>query len=42
MNGIICIETEWQITTNRNRRTLNTEPLMQYIHETYKVPYIYR
>ena len=42
MIGIICIETEWQITTHRNRRTLNTEPLMQYIHEMYKVPYIYR
>lgn len=41
-NGIICIETEWQITKRQNRLNLNSEPLMKYISEMYGVPYIYR
>ena len=42
MAGIICIETEWKITTKAARRTLNTEPLMRYMGEMYNVPCIYR
>ena len=42
MAGIICIETEWQITTKGNRRNLNTEPLIKFISDLYGVPYIYR
>ena len=42
MKGIICIETEWQITTKGNRRSLNSEPLIKFISEMNKVPYLYR
>lgn len=41
-HGIICIETEWQITKKSHRLNLNSEPLMKYISEMYKIPYIYR
>lgn len=41
-HGIICIETEWQITKRSNRLSLNSEPLMKYISEMYGIPYIYR
>ena len=40
--GIICIETEFEITSNRNRLHLNSEPLLQFLSKTYKIPYIYR
>lgn len=33
--GIICIETEWQITKRSNRLSLNSEPLMKYISGIY-------
>ena len=42
MAGIICIETEWQITKKANRLSLNSEPLIRFISEMYGVPYIYR
>lgn len=42
MAGIICIETEWQITKKSNRLPLNTEPLIRFISEMYGVPFIYR
>lgn len=41
-HGIICIETEWQVTKKKNRLTLNSEPLLRYVSEMYQVPYIYR
>lgn len=41
-HGIICIETEWQITKRANRLNLNSEPLMRFISEMYGIPYIYR
>lgn len=41
-NGIICIETEWQVTKRNHRLSLNTEPLMKYMSEMYGVPYVYR
>lgn len=40
--GIICIETEWQITKKDNCRELNTEPLLKFLEEHYGIPYIYR
>ena len=40
--GIICIETEFEITSSRNRLSLNSEPLLQFISKTYGIPYIYR
>jgi len=40
--GIICIETEWEITTKNNSRYLNSEPLLQFISKMYGIPYIYR
>ena len=42
MAGIICIETEWQITKKDLRRNLNTEPLMRFMGEMYDVSCIYR
>lgn len=42
MAGIICIETEWQITKKSNRLSLNSEPLIKFISEMYGVPFIYR
>lgn len=41
-NGIICIETECQVTKRENRLSLNTESLMRYISEMFGVRYIYR
>ena len=40
--GIICIETEFEITSNKNRLHLNSEPLLQFLSKTYEIPYIYR
>lgn len=42
MHGIICIETEWQVTKKKNRLTLNSEPLLRYVSEMYQIPYFYR
>lgn len=40
--GIICIETEWEITKKNNRVSLNSEPLLRFMEESYKIPFIYR
>lgn len=40
--GIICIETEWEITNKKSKRELNSEPLLQFLSKTYGIPYIYR
>ncbi|MBR2050381.1 MAG: hypothetical protein IKK35_00010 [Rikenellaceae bacterium] len=40
--GVICIETEWDITTKNNRRDINSEPLLQFLSKMYGIPYIYR
>lgn len=42
MAGIICIETEWQLTKRNCKTTLNTEPLIRFIAELNEVPYLYR
>lgn len=39
-HGIICIETEWQITKKGSRRAINSEPLVKFISEMYGIPYI--
>lgn len=41
-HGIICIETEWQITKKGNRLNLNSEPLVKFISEMNGIPFIYR
>lgn len=40
--GIICIETEWEITQKNNRLNMNTEALLEFLNKTCKIPYIYR
>ena len=40
--GIICIETECEITTEKNKLPLNSEPLLQFLSKAYNIPYIYR
>lgn len=42
IKGIICIESELQVTSRGHRLTLNSEPLIRFIHEMYEIPYIYR
>lgn len=39
--GIICIETEFEITS-RKKLHLNSEPILQFLSKTYGIPYIYR
>lgn len=41
-HGIICIETEWQITKKGSRRAINSESSVKFISEMYGIPYIYR
>lgn len=40
--GIICIETDWEVTKKNNRRHMDTESLVRFLHETHQVPYIFR
>lgn len=40
--GIICIETECDITTEKNKLPLNSEHLLQFLSKAYNIPYIYR
>ena len=40
--GIICIETEFEITTKENRRNMDTESLLRFLEEGHQIPYIYR
>lgn len=40
--GIICIETEFEITTTGNKLPLNSEPLLQFLSKIHNIPYIYR
>lgn len=42
MAGIICIETEFQVAKRVNRLSLNSEPLIRFISEIYRIPCIYR
>ena len=40
--GIICLETEWQITKKRSQLSLNSEPLLRFLEESLGISYIYR
>lgn len=40
--GIICIETEWEVTTRGNRRYMDTNSMLRFLHEVHKIPFIYR
>lgn len=40
--GIICIETECDITIEKNKLPLNSEHLLQFLSKVYGIPYIYR
>lgn len=42
MNGIICIETEWEIAKKNSRINLNTEALLRFLNKVYNIPYFYR
>lgn len=42
MKGIICLETEFELTGKSSRRALNTEPLLHFLSNTHGIPYIYR
>ena len=40
--GIICIETEWEVTTRVNRRDMDTNSMLRFFHEVHNIPFIYR
>lgn len=40
--GIICIETECDITIRDNKLPLNSEYILQFLSKAYNIPYIYR
>ena len=42
MNGIICLETEWEHTVNRNRLPLKTESLLDFLKTSCGCKIIYR
>lgn len=42
MNGIICLETEWEHTTSRNRLSLKTESLLDFLRVSCGCKIIYR
>lgn len=33
-NGIICLETEWEHTVERNRRSIHTKPLLEFLEKS--------
>jgi hypothetical protein len=35
--GIICIESEFQLTTENLKLTLNTKPLLDFLEHTYMI-----
>ena len=40
--GIICLETEWQLTVKKNQLPLHTEPLLDFLGKAYGCNYWYR
>ena len=40
--GIICIETEFELTTKERSRNMDTESLLRFMEEGHQIPYIYR
>lgn len=41
-NGIICLETEWEHTVERNRRSIHTKPLLEFLEKSSECDIIYR
>ena len=41
-NGIICLETEWEHTIERNRRSIHTKPLLDFLEKSSGCEIIYR
>lgn len=41
-NGIICLETEWEHTVKRNKRLINTKPLLEFLEKSSGCEFIYR
>ena len=33
-NGIICLETEWEHTIERNRRSIHTKHLLEFLEKS--------
>lgn len=42
MNGIICLETEWEHTVKRNRLSLHTKSLLEFLEKSKGCKVIYR
>lgn len=40
--GIICLETEWEHTVKRNKRSINTKPLLDFLEKSSGCKVIYR
>ncbi len=41
-NGIIYLETEWEHTVERNRRSIHTSPLLEFLEKSSECAVIYR
>ena len=41
-NGIICLETEWEHTVEKNRRSIHTKPLLEFLEKSSGCDIIYR
>lgn len=40
--GIICLETEWEHTVEKNRRSIHTSPLLEFLEKSSECEVIYR
>ena len=41
-NGIICLETEWEHTVEKNKRSIHTKPLLEFLEKSSGCEIIYR
>lgn len=41
-NGIICLETEWELTVEKNKRSIHTKPLLEFLEKSSGCEIIYR
>ncbi len=41
-NGIICLETEWEHTVKKNRRSIHTRSLLEFLEKSDRCDIIYR
>ncbi len=42
MNGIICLETEWEHTVKSNRLSLHTKSMLDFLEKSWNCKVIYR